>query len=71
MKIQEKYLKALESTTSWITVAEWAQLVGDTYPDLLVKADIDAANQKQDTTGLREIAALQLSGIIGQFCKQN
>ncbi len=55
--INEKYLDALSQTSEWLTVSEWACKVADVYPDLLVAADAQAAKQKNDTTGLREIAA--------------
>jgi len=57
MKIHEKYTEALKSFTEFVTVYEWAQKVGELYPDLLVKAEKEAQAQKQNTTGLREIAA--------------
>lgn len=55
--INEKYLHALSLTSDWRTVSEWACKVAEVYPDLLVAADAQAAKQKNDTTGLREIAA--------------
>lgn len=55
--INDKYLHALSLTTDWLTVSEWACKVAEVYPDLLVAADAQAAKQKNDTTGLREIAA--------------
>jgi hypothetical protein len=57
MRIHEKYLKALEAHGDWLTVSEWAVKVGVLFPDILSKAEKEAANQKNDTTGLREIAA--------------
>jgi len=57
LSINDKYLEALRQTTDWITVSEWACKVAEVYPDLLVAADAQAAKQKNDTTGLREIAA--------------
>lgn len=57
MKITEKYLEALKIFTDYITVSEWAQRFSEMFPDELQKANEQAANQKQDTTGLREIAA--------------
>ena len=57
MKITEKYLEALKTFTDYITVSEWAQRFSEMFPDELQKANEQAANQKQDTTGLREIAA--------------
>lgn len=55
--INDKYLHALSLTSDWLTVSEWACKVAEVYPDLLVAADAQAAKQKNDTTGLREIAA--------------
>lgn len=55
--INDKYLHALSLTSDWLTVSEWACKVVEVYPDLLVAADAQAAKQKNDTTGLREIAA--------------
>ena len=57
MKITEKYLEALKTFTDYVTVSEWAQRFSEMFPDELEKANKQAANQKQDTTGLREIAA--------------
>jgi len=57
IKIHEQYLKAIEGYDEWLTVSEWAVRVGDLYPDILKKAEEEALNQKNDTTGLREIAA--------------
>jgi hypothetical protein len=60
-----KYLEALKSFDDWVIVSEWAQKVGEMYPDLLEKANREAENQAQDTTGLREIAA-RIGSIISQ-----
>lgn len=60
-----KYLEALKSFDDWVIVSEWAQRFGDLYPDLLEKANLEAENQANDTTGLREIAA-RISSIISQ-----
>lgn len=57
MNISEKYVEALKSFNEFVTVYEWAQRVGKLYPDLLAKAEKEALAQKNDTTGLREIAA--------------
>ena len=57
MRITEKYLEALETFTDYVTVSEWAQRFSEMFPDELQKANEQAANQKHDTTGLREIAA--------------
>lgn len=57
LSINEKYLHALSLTSDWLTVSEWACKVAEVYPDLLVAADAQAAKQKNETTGLREIAA--------------
>ena len=57
MKIHEKYLEVLKTFDDFVTVSEWAEKVGILYPDILEKADKEAENQKNDTTGLREIAA--------------
>ncbi len=57
MNIREKYLHALKEINDWVSVSDWAVKVGELYPDLLEKADEEAKNQANDTTGLREIAA--------------
>ena len=57
MKIHEKYLEALKTLNDFVTVSEWAVKFGAMYPDLLDKANKEAENQKNDTTGLRELAA--------------
>lgn len=62
--ITEKYLEALKQTDDWLTVADWAIKVGELYPDLLEKAEKEAAGQANDTTGLRELAARISSAIV-------
>jgi len=57
MKIHEKYTEALKTFNRFITVSDWAQRVCELYPGLLVKAEKEAEAHKNDTTGLREIAA--------------
>ncbi len=57
MKIHEKYIEALKTFDDFVTVSEWAIKVGKIYPDLLEKANKEAESQKNDTTGVREIAA--------------
>lgn len=57
MRIHEKYAEALKTFAEYVTVHEWAQKVCELYPDLLEKAEKEAQAQKQETTGLREIAA--------------
>lgn len=64
MKVTEKYLEALKAIDDWVIVSEWAKKVGELYPDVLKKAEADAARQANDTTGLREIAARISSSII-------
>lgn len=63
MSITEQYLEALQQIDGWTIVSEWAEKVGELYPDLLEKANEEAANQAHDTTGLREIAARISSNI--------
>jgi hypothetical protein len=63
MNITEQHLEALKTISDWVTVSEWAVRVGELYPDLLEKANEEARNQANDTTGLREIAARIGSGI--------
>jgi hypothetical protein len=63
LNITEKYLNALTNFDDWLTVSEWAIKVGGLYPDLLEKAEVEAANQVSETTGLREIAARISSAI--------
>jgi hypothetical protein len=53
----EKYLEALKTFDDWVIVSEWAQRVGELYPNLLQEAEEQAARQTNPTTGLREIAA--------------
>ncbi len=53
MKIQEKYLEALKTFTEFVTVSEWAIKFTEMYPDELAKANIQAENQKIDTTGIK------------------
>lgn len=53
----QKYLEALKTFDDWVIVSEWATRVGELYPDLLEIANQQAANQANETTGLRELAA--------------
>jgi len=53
----QKYLEALKIFDDWVIVSEWAEKVGELYPELLKEADEQAANQANETTGLRELAA--------------
>ena len=55
--ISEKYLQALRNINDWTTVSDWAIKVGELYPDLLEKANLEARGHKRPTTGIREIAA--------------
>lgn len=57
MTKSQKYLEALKSFNDWVIVSEWATRVGELYPDLLEIANQQAANQANETTGLRELAA--------------
>jgi len=57
MNKSQKYLEALKSFDDWVIVSEWATKVGELYPDLLESANIQAENQANNTTGLRELAA--------------
>lgn len=63
MNITEKYLAALKQIEGWTQVSGWAVKFGELYPDLLAKAEREATNQANDTTGLREIAARISSNI--------
>lgn len=57
MTISDKYLEALKTLSDWVIVSEWAKKFAELYPDEYAKAEEQARNQKNDTTGLREIAA--------------
>lgn len=57
MTISEKYLESLKIIGDWCIVSEWAKKFAELYPDEYAKAEGQACNQKNDTTGLREIAA--------------
>lgn len=71
MSLHEKYLEALKLAGGWVKVSEWAIKVGEVFPDVLEKADKQAANQVNDTTGLREIAARISSRIsTGAYANQ-
>lgn len=50
-------LKSKFHINDWTTVSNWAIKVGELYPDLLEKANKEAANHKNPSTGLRELAA--------------
>ncbi|PRN00062.1 HNH endonuclease [Aliarcobacter cryaerophilus] len=71
MKIHEKYLEALKTFTDYVTISEWAIKFSEIYPEELQKANEQAINQKNDTTGLREIAARISSNISsGKWLKE-
>ncbi len=55
--ISEKYLIALSTIDGWVTVSEWAIKVGEMFPEILAKANLEAKNHKNPSTGIREIAA--------------
>lgn len=63
MSITDQYLEALKAFDDWVIVSEWATKFGELHPDLLEKANQEAANQANETTGLREIAARISSNI--------
>jgi len=63
MSMTEKYLEALKDINDWVIVSEWATRFGELYPELLEKANEEARNQANETTGLREIAARISSSI--------
>jgi len=70
MKIHEKYLEALKKFDDYVTVSQWAEKVGELYPELLEKAEREARNHKKPSTGLREISARISSWIsTGDFDK--
>ena len=71
MKIVEKYIEAIKTFTDYITISEWAIKFGEMYPEELEKANKQALNQKNETTGLREIAARISSNISsGKWAKE-
>ena len=71
MSKHQKYLEALKATEGWVKVSEWAIRVGELFPAVLEEAEIQAANQAHDTTGLREIAARISSRISrGEYAKK-
>lgn len=69
--IRERYLLSLQKVGDWLTISDWAKVVAKDNPDLLDSANEQAKNQKQKTTGLREIAArlssLTSSGALNDF----
>ena len=71
MKIVEKYLETIKTFTDYVTISEWAIKFSELYPDELQKANAQADNQKNETTGLREIAARISSNISsGKWAKE-
>jgi hypothetical protein len=65
VSMKDRYLEALKTFDDWATVSEWAIRFAELYPDLLEKANKEAAAQKNETTGLREIAARMSSRVFG------
>ena len=63
MNITGKYLEALKSLDDWAIVSDWAKQFGELYPELLEKANREAANYANESTGLRELAARISSNI--------
>ena len=63
LTISQKYLETLKSSQDWLTVSDWAIRVGTMFPEILESANKDAEGQKNETTGLREIAARISSNI--------
>lgn len=55
--IKDKYLNSLKTFDDFVTVSEWAIKFSELYPEELKKAERQAFNQRNETTGLREIAA--------------
>ncbi len=62
--ITEKYLEALKAIGDWVIVSDWAKKVGELYPEILEKAENEAASYATESTGLREIAARISSAIV-------
>lgn len=57
MNKRERYVEALRSLGQWVTIAAWGDKVCEMFPDLLEESEIQASEQKQDTTGRIEINA--------------
>jgi hypothetical protein len=57
MSVVEKCLDVLTGVDDWLTVSEWANRLGERFPDLLATANKEAMEYKNPTTGIREIAA--------------
>lgn len=70
MSMRSKYLEALKTFDDWVIVSQWAQRFGEIHPDLLEKAEREAVNQANETTGLREIAA-RISSVISNGAYEN
>ena len=70
MSKREQYLETLKLVNEWVIVSEWAVKVGELYPDVLAAAEVQAENQANETTGLREIAA-RISSVISNGAYEN
>ncbi len=57
MNVSEKYIEALKLIDDWVIVSEWAKIVGEKFPELLTKANDEASNQANKTTGINQLAA--------------
>ena len=55
--MNERYLEALKHIDGWTTVSEWAIKFGELFPELLEKANREAVNHKNPSTGIKEITA--------------
>jgi len=62
---KQKYLEVLKTFDDFVIVKEWAEKFAKMYPDDLEQANKQAAKQKHETTGLREICA-RISSTIGK-----
>lgn len=56
MKTNEKYLEALKTFDDFVTVAQWAEKVGEIYPNLLEKAVKSSESPDNLMSGEKEIA---------------
>lgn len=63
ISITQIYLNSLKCFEGWATVSEWAIKVGELNPEILEKANQEAKNHKNESTGIREIAARISSNI--------
>ena len=67
---KDKYVSVLKELDEWVEVSEWAIKVSEKYPDLLEEANKQAAGQKRNTTGVKQIAGRMVALLTPGYIKE-